>query len=112
MKIYFERSGGFAGMLSSTTVDTQDLPSKEADEIKNLVEKAHFFELPSKLSQPSSKTTKGAADYFVYKITIQNNNNNNNNNQSKKEHSVECNDLNMQPTFRPLIDFLTKYFRK
>jgi hypothetical protein len=109
MKIYFERSGGFAGMLSSTTVDTQDLPSKEADEIKNLVEKAHFFELPSKLSQPSSKTTKGAADYFVYKITIQNNNNNN---QSKKEHSVECNDLSMQPTLRPLIDFLTKYFRK
>jgi hypothetical protein len=107
MKIYFERSGGFAGMLSSTTVDTQDLPSKEADEIKNLVEKAHFFEVPSKLSQPSSKTTKGAADYFVYKITIQNNNN-----QSKKEHSVECNDLSMQPTLRPLIDFLTKYFRK
>jgi hypothetical protein len=110
MKIYFERSGGFAGMLSSTAVDTQDLPSKEANEIKNLVEKAHFFELPSKLSQPSSKTTKGAADYFAYKITIQNNNDNNN--QSKKEHSVECNDLNMQPTLRQLIDFLTKYFRK
>jgi hypothetical protein len=108
MKIYFERSGGFAGMLSSTTVDTENLPSKEAIEIKNLVEKAHFFELPSKLLTPSSssKITKGAADYFVYKITIQNNN------QSKKEHSVECNDLNMQPTLRPLIDFLTKYFRK
>lgn len=107
MKIYFERSGGFAGMLSSTTVDTQNLPSKEANEIKNLVEKAHFFELSSKISQ-SSKTTKGAADYFVFKITIQNNNNN----QSKKEHSVECNDLNIQPTLKPLIDFLTKYFRK
>jgi hypothetical protein len=39
MKIYFERSGGFAGMLSSTTVDTQNLSSKEANEIKNLVEK-------------------------------------------------------------------------
>ena len=68
MKVYFERSGGFAGMLSSTTVDTQNLSSKEASEINNLVEKAHFYELPSKLSQPS-KTTKGAADYFVYKIT-------------------------------------------
>jgi hypothetical protein len=110
MKIYFERSGGFAGMLSSTTVDTENLPSKEAIEIKNLVEKAHFFELPSKLIQSSSsKITKGAADYFVYKITIQNNNNQI---KSKKEHSVECNDLNMQPTLRPLIDFLTKYFRK
>jgi len=111
MKIYFERSGGFAGMLSSTTVDTQTLTSKEASEIENLVEKAHFFELPSKISQSSSssssKTTKGAADYFVYKITIQNSNS-----QSKKKHSVECNDVNMQPTLRLLIDFLTKYFRK
>ena len=108
MKIYFERSGGFAGMLSSTTVDTQNLSSKEANEIKNLVQKAHFFELPSKLSQSSSKTTKGAADYFVYKITIQNNNNNNN----QSQHSVECNDVNIQPTLRPLIDILTKYLRK
>ena len=109
MKIYFERSGGFAGMLSSTTVDTQNLSSKEANEIKNLVEKAHFCELPSKLSQSSSKTTKGAADYFVYKITIHNNNNNNNN---QSQHSVECNDVNIQPTLRPLIDILTKYLRK
>jgi hypothetical protein len=108
MKIYFERSGGFAGMLSSTTVDTQNLSSTEASEIKNLVEKAHFFELPSKLSQSSSKTTKGAADYFVYKIAIQNNNNNNN----QSQHSVECNDVNIQPTLRPLIDILTKYLRK
>ena len=107
MKIYFERSGGFAGMLSSTTVDTQNLSSKEANEIKNIVEKTHFFELPSKLSQSSSKTTKGAADYFVYKITIQNNNNNN-----QSQHSVECNDVNIQPTLRPLIDILTKYLRK
>ena len=101
MKIYFERSGGFAGMLNSTTVDTQNLSSKEANEIKNLVEKAHFFELPSKLSQPSK--TKGAADYFVYKVTIQN---------DQGKYSVECNDVNMQPTLRPLINFLTKYFRK
>jgi hypothetical protein len=111
MKIYFERSGGFAGMLSSTTVDTQNLSSKEANEIEKLVEKTHFFELPSKLSQSSSKTTKGAADYFVYKITIQNNNNNNNNN-NQSQHSVECNDVNIQPTLRPLIDILTKYLRK
>ena len=101
MKIYFERSGGFAGIFSSTTVDTQSLSSKESSQLKNLVDEANFFELPSKLFQPS-KTTKSAADYFVYKITIQNNN------QSK--HSVECNDVNMQPTLRPLINLLTRYF--
>ncbi|HET7345467.1 MAG TPA: protealysin inhibitor emfourin, partial [Nitrososphaeraceae archaeon] len=72
----------------STTVDTENLLSKkEANEIKNLVGKAHFFELPSKLSQPS-KTTKGAADYFVYKITIQNNNNDDDNNNKVKKNIV------------------------
>jgi hypothetical protein len=91
-------------MLSSTTVDTENLSSKEASEIKKLVDKAHFFELPSKLPQPS-KTTKGAADYFVYKLTIQNNDN-------QDKHTVECNDVNMQPTLRPLIAFLTKYLGK
>jgi hypothetical protein len=104
MKIHFERSGGFAGMLSSTTLNTENLSSKEASEIKKLVDKAHFFELPSKLSQPS-KTTKGAADYFVYKLTIQNSDN-------QGKHTVERNDVNMQPTLRPLIAFLTKYFGK
>jgi hypothetical protein len=102
MKIYFERSGGFAGVLSSTTVDTQKLSSKEASEIKNLVEKVQFFELPPRLSQ-LSKTTKDAADYFVYKITIQNNN--------QDKHTVECNDVNLKPALKQLIAFLTKYFR-
>jgi hypothetical protein len=29
MKIYFERSGGFAGMINSTTIDTQNLLLKK-----------------------------------------------------------------------------------
>jgi emfourin len=102
MKVYFERSGGFAGMVTSANVDTQTLPPSEAHEIQNLIENSHFFDLPSKSPQPS-KAKKGAADYFTYKITVQN---------DEKEHTVQFNDINMQTKIKPLIDFLVKHSQK
>lgn len=103
MKIQVERSGGFAGIGSSTTVDTQSLSPNEANEIQKLIQNSHFFEIPSKSPQYSSKTKKGAADYFTYKITIQN---------DEREHSVQFNDINMQPKIKPLLDFLMKHSQK
>jgi hypothetical protein len=47
MKVHFERSDGFAGVLSSTIVDTEKHACLEASEIKKLVDKAYFFELQS-----------------------------------------------------------------
>jgi len=102
MKVYLERSGGFAGMVTSTSVDTQLLPPNEAKEIQRLIENSHFFEFPSQPPQ-SSKTTKGAADYFTYKITVQ---------DDKREHSVQLNDINMEPNIKPLIDFLIRHSQK
>jgi hypothetical protein len=102
MKVYLEKSGGFAGMVTSTSVDSQLLPPNEAKEIQRLIENSHFFELPSQPPQ-SSKTTKGAADYFTYKITVQN---------DQKEHTVQFNDINMQTKIKPLIDFLVKHSQK
>ena len=102
MKVYLERSGGFAGMVTTTSVDTQTLSPNEAHEIQKLMENSHFFELPSQPPQ-SSKAKKGAADYFTYKITVQ---------DSKRQHSVQFNDINMQPKLRPLIDLLVKHSQK
>jgi hypothetical protein len=102
MKVYLERSGGFAGMITTTNVDTQTLPPGEAHEIQSLIENSHFFVLPSQSPQ-TSKTRKGAADYFTYKITVRDGN---------SEHSVQFNDINMQPKLRPLIDLLVKHSQK
>lgn len=117
MKIHLERSGGFAGMTSSTTVDTKALAANDADELQNLIHKSNIFERPArsaqqpKSQQPSpspetktkAKTKRGAADYFTYKITIQNGN---------KEQSLECNDINMQAEVKGLVDFVTKHGQK
>ena len=104
MKIHLERSGGFAGMIMSTTVDTDTLSSNEANELQDLIKKSRFFNLSSQsLEETSSKTKKGAADYFIYKITIQNGN---------KEHTIECDDLSMPPNLKTLVNFLVKNSRK
>jgi hypothetical protein len=116
MKIHLERSGGFAGMTNSATVDTQVLAPKDEKELQNLIQKSKLFDRSGKSAQQSksqqsdSQQTarnvipkKGAADYFTYKITIQNGN---------KEQSMECNDVDIQADLKGLVDFVTKHGQK
>ena len=109
MKIHLERSGSFAGMTSSITVDTKALAPNDANELQTLIHKSNLFERSAKSAQHAptpntkTKTKKGAADYFTYKITIQN---------GDKERSMECNDINMQAEIKGLVDFVTKHAQK
>ena len=98
MKIHFERSGGFAGMLTTVSVDTSLLPSEQAGQIQNIVEDANFFNLTSAPPPPK----RGVADYFIYKITV----------EDGRKHTVECTDIAMQPSIKPLIDFLGTQVKK
>jgi hypothetical protein len=100
MKINFERSGGFAGMLSTVSVDTSSLPSEQAAQIQNIVEDANFFNLSSTPPPPK----RGPADYFNYKITVEA--------ENGRKHTVECTDIAMQPSIKPLIDFLGMQVKK
>ncbi len=96
MRIDFERTGGFAGLRLATTVDTDDLPVEEANELRQLVETAHFFALP-----PTLKSTAGA-DRFVYKLTVE---------AEVRQHSVEVGEGAAPDSLRPLIDRLTTLAR-
>ena len=99
MKINFERSGGFAGMLTTVSVDTSSLPSEQAAKLQNMVEDANFFSLSS---APPPK--RGPADYFNYRITVEA--------EDGRKHTVECTDIAMQSSIKPLIDFLGKQAKK
>lgn len=66
MRIQFERSGGFGGMLVQATIDTSTLPTEQAKELESLVSAAGFFQLPSKPAAPP-----GGADRFSYRVTIE-----------------------------------------
>jgi len=70
MKINFEMSGGFAHipMLNKPIMlDTKQIESRVANELESIVRNSHFFQLP----RENKNSAKGAADYRIYTITIE-----------------------------------------
>jgi hypothetical protein len=98
MKILFERTGGFAGRKLQGTLDSSDLPPTQVHQLKDLLKKSRFFELPAELDLPSP-----GADQFNYKVTVENENG---------RHTVEASDGAIPGKMRPLLDFLARSFRK
>jgi hypothetical protein len=102
MKIYFERSGGFAGNIKRppVEVDTHSLPPDEANEIQGMIDNAkEFFDL-----KKSSPPPKRAADFYKYKITIQT--------EEGKQNTIETNDITKPSELVPLINYLTEKSKK
>jgi hypothetical protein len=93
MNIYFQSSGGLAGINSSIVLDTNSMSSGDAMRIQELINDSNFFSLPSE--SPPPKT--GAADYISYKITVE---------TDERKHTVRTNDILMPPQLEHLISFL------
>ena len=85
------------GSISSHTIDTEKLTKSQAAELEELLIHSDFFRLSSLRSNPS--TTKGAADYYTYNITVE---------DEGKKHSVKCTDLAMTKELKQLINTLSK----
>jgi hypothetical protein len=92
MKVQFERTGGFAAIHTSLSLDTDSLPREESEKIKTMFEKANFFNLPQK------EEVKTGADYFHYKITLETNDN---------KHTIETTDLSITPELEEIVSFFS-----
>lgn len=91
MKIEVERSGCFAGIKPTTySIDENPVTSVEAHQLEELLEKASFFNMPSKF--PS---TKRGADYCTYRITVQ---------KEGRQHTVTATDITMPADLRHIIE--------
>jgi len=96
MKVFFQTSGGFAGIPSSATLDTDNkdtMSSEEAQQLKELIINSNFFDLQSE----SAKPKPGSADYIGYSITID---------SEGRKHTVKANDITMPSKLYPLVRFL------
>jgi hypothetical protein len=93
MKVYFESSGGLAGMHTSAVIDTDLGDSKDEKKIRDLITNSDFFNLPSE----SPRSKPGSADYLGYKITVE---------SEGLSHTVRTNDTRLPPKLFPLITFL------
>jgi hypothetical protein len=87
MQIEFTRTGGVTGMRLSKTFDTDKMPVETASELSELVDAAHFFELPDMASP-------GGADRFQYKIAIE---------RDDQSHTVQIGERSIPAALAPLV---------
>ncbi len=97
MRIHFERTGGFAGMRMTATVNTESLSSEEARDLHEMVEAAGFFDLPAVITTPTP-----GADRFHYKLTVE---------AEGRQHTVEMGEAAVPEALRPLLQRLTAMAR-
>ena len=96
MRIQFKMEGGiasFPGLSKPITIDSDQLPQQESDELKRLVNATHFFDLPTTMSSLSP----GAADYRQYTITLE---------DDGKQHTVHLTDPIEDPNLQALLTYL------
>ena len=93
MLIQFERTGGFAGMRQSATIDTATLATNQASSLQDLVEAADFFNLPGQISAPTQ-----VADQFHYRVTIV---------DAGRRHTVDADEAAASPVLRTLLQQLS-----
>jgi len=98
LRISFERSGGFAGIMMKTIVDEKDLAPDEAQELRQLVEGADFFNLSKKIKPASPRP-----DRFQYELSLE---------ESGRRHTVTTSEETLPQNLRPLVDWLMEKVRQ
>jgi hypothetical protein len=98
MKIDYERTGGFAGMRTTATFDLDAMPPDDAARIRELLDTAHFDQLPERIESQSA-----VADQFTHKITVT---------SGGAVHTVTTGDSSTPPALRELVDLLGRLARE
>ncbi len=98
MRITLNRDGGefpIPSLNPSITLDANTLPSQEADQLRQCVANARFFDQPAVVGTPPP----GAVGYFTYSLTAE---------DGRKKHTVQINDFTTDPALVALKDFLLR----
>jgi hypothetical protein len=98
LRLSVERTGGFAGVTITTTVDAAGLPPDEARRLRQMVDEADFFNLPRKITTRSPQP-----DRFQYELRVEANG---------RQHTVTVSEEAMPPKLKPLVKWLMEAARK
>jgi len=98
LRISFERSGGFAGITTKTTVDEKDLAPDEAHKLRQLVEEADVFDLSKKIVPQSPRP-----DRFQYELSLE---------ESGQQHTVTMSEETLPAKLKPLVNWLMEKSRQ
>jgi hypothetical protein len=97
MIIKVERSGGLTGIPMTNEVDATELPSQLVTKLKKMMADDRSF------SRPLPTMPRGAADYFTYKILIQ---------DGINQRIIECNDYNIRDDIKSLVRHIERISKK
>jgi hypothetical protein len=95
MRVEFRTDGGLVYLPTRSepvTIETDDLPAAEANELERLIEAARFFDLPE-----TSAPSRGAADYLWYTISVT---------SPERSHTVVLTDPIEDPHSQALVEYL------
>jgi hypothetical protein len=90
LRVSFEQSGGFAGLLKSCVLDADELPADESAELRRLV-------AASGLETSSEAASRGMRDRRQLAITID---------RGGERVEIVCDDGSTPEDARPLVAFL------
>lgn len=90
MKVHFQQSGGFAGMMRGCTLDTDAMDPGEAGTLEALVRQ-------SSIRGMTTAQDPGARDVFAYEIDIE---------AEGETHHLTVDELSLTPEVVPLLEFL------
>ena len=69
MKVSVVRGGGLAGLVETTTADSETLAPDDAAVLRRKVDETGFFDLPGEA--PRAGGGSGGADRFHYAVTVE-----------------------------------------
>ena len=98
MRIFFERSGGFSGITMKTAVDEKDLVPDEAQKLREMIEKADFFNSPGKIMSRSPQP-----DRFQYELRLE---------EKGRQHTVTMSEEALPAKLKPLVQWLMEKSRQ
>ncbi|WP_228058080.1 protealysin inhibitor emfourin [Nostoc sp. LEGE 12447] len=92
IQITLERTGGFAGITTTKIVNTANLPIDKANQLRQLIHNADFFNLPTNINSKPPHP-----DRFKYKIIVEKNG---------QRHTVVVNEEAVTRELQPLIKWV------
>ena len=97
MKVWFKRTGGFAAISITVTLDTEMLPKVEGERLSGLIATASFFLQPNLF-----KSLVPGIDRFHYELKVE---------EAGRVKTIEMDESAVPDLIRPLLDYLIEMAR-
>ena len=96
-KIIFKKSGGITGREVESTIDLNEMPDHESQELMRMISETNFFKIPQNL------ISTGSPDEFEYTVTLE---------AGNSHHTIHTSDSSAPESLRPLLDKLSRLARE